>query len=116
MNNYYRLTQVDIDGQTVVFEDKIIQTSCDASTEEFLYTYPNPSFDGIFNVVYYSEIEQHIDLQIMNAQGKQIAIASVASVPCTNTWFLKEELASGVYYIVLSGEGGINIMVKHVVR
>jgi hypothetical protein len=116
LNNYYRLTQVDIDGQTEVFEDKIIQTSCDASTEEFLYTYPNPSFDGIFNMVYYSEIEQHIDLQIMNAQGKQIAIASVASVPGTNTWFLKEELASGVYYIVLSGEGGINIMVKHVVR
>jgi hypothetical protein len=87
-----------------VFEDKIIQTSCDAPTEELLYTYPNPSSDGIFNVVYYTESEQQIDLQIMNAQGKQIAIANATSVPGTNTWFLKEELASGVYYIVLSGE------------
>ena len=72
---------------------------------------PNARKDYHFN-----ESEEHIDLQIMNAQGKQIAIASVTSVPGTNTWYLKEDLASGVYYIVLSGEGGINIMVKHVVR
>ena len=116
VNSYYRLTQVDVDGQTEVFEDKIIQTSCDVSTEELLYTYPNPSFDGIFNLVYYTEREEHIDLQIMNTQGKQIAIASVTSVPGTNTWYLKEELASGVYYIVLSSEGETDIMVKHLVR
>lgn len=116
LNSYYRLTQVDIDGKTEVFEDKIIQTSCDAPTEELLYTYPNPSLDGIFNVVYYTESEEHIDLQIMNAQGKQIAIASVTSVPGMNTWYLKEDLASGVYYLVLSGEGAKDIMVKHVVR
>jgi len=99
-----------------VFEDKIIQTSCDASTEELLYTYPNPSFDGVFNLVYFTEREENIGIQIMNTQGKQIVKASVTSVQGMNTWYLKEELANGVYYIVLSGEGGTNIMVKHVVR
>jgi hypothetical protein len=115
-NSYYRLTQVDIDGQTEVFEDKIIQTSCDVFTEELLYTYPNPSFDGVFNLVYFTEREENIGIQIMNTQGKQIVKASVTSVQGMNTWYLKEELANGVYYIVLSGEGGTNIMVKHVVR
>jgi hypothetical protein len=102
INSYYRLTQVDIDGKTEVFEDKIIQTSCDASAEELLYTYPNPSVGGIFNVVFHTEREEHIDLQIINAQGKQIAKANYNSVEGTNIWYLKEELASGVYYIVLS--------------
>ena len=116
VNSYYRLTQVDIDGKTEVFEDKIIQTSCDGSTEELLYTYPNPSVGGIFNVVFHTEREENIGLQIMNAQGKQIAKANVTSVEGTNTWYLKEELASGVYYIVLSSEGSTDIMVKHIVR
>ena len=100
-----------------MFEDKIIQTSCDdGSTEELLYTYPNPSVGGIFNVVFHTEREENIGLQIMNAQGKQIAKANVTSVEGTNTYYLKEELASGVYYIVLSSEGATDIMVKHVVR
>jgi hypothetical protein len=116
VNSYYRLTQVDIDGKTEVFEDKIIQTSCDGTTEELLYTYPNPSVGGIFNVVFHTEREENIGLQIMNAQGKQIAKANVTSVEGTNTWYLKEELASGVYYIVLSSEGSTDIMVKHIVR
>ena len=66
---YYRLTQVDVDGASKMYD--IFSTSCSSEKELALLAYPNPS-NGQFTVKIENALGGKYDLAITDMQGKAI--------------------------------------------
>jgi hypothetical protein len=66
---YYRLTQVDVDGASKMFD--IVSTNCSSENELTLVAYPNPS-NGQFTVKIENALGGKYDLAITDMQGKII--------------------------------------------
>jgi hypothetical protein len=71
---YYRLTQVDIDGASKMYD--IVSTNCSSESELSLIAYPNPS-NGQFTVKIENALGGKYDLAITDMQGKAIEVQSL---------------------------------------
>lgn len=94
--SYYRLKQVDADGQYLFSEIKAV--SIHKTSNAFLSVYPNPTSDQI---TLKTEIQEELSsLKLFNSLGKEVTtVIKVLDKNQTNMILDLSNLSSGVYYI-----------------
>ena len=107
-NNYYRLTQNDIDGASVVYDNLILNANCQTSSEGYFSVYPNPS-SGSFSIV--SNIidsENAAQIKILDTKGNLIFTKSLTVFKGVNIHSVQLNLKPGIYYLEFESENGIS--------
>lgn len=102
-NNIYRLTQIDLDGNSEVF-DPITVTST-AVTDFAIY--PNPSNGNELRVVMNTTDNTNTSIKLFNANGTVILQKNVGGLASVDVLEGKQ-LSRGLYYIEVSNGGAIN--------
>jgi alpha-tubulin suppressor-like RCC1 family protein len=110
-NAYYRLKQVDYNGQYEY--SKIININSVKNAEE-VQIVPNPN-NGSFNVVVTGASKETYEISVLNALGQPIYSTSGKSESTNITQAVNiQNLASGVYYVrVITGESST---VKQIIK
>lgn len=112
--NYYRLSQVDIDGTIKTYNP--IAISCAESNVGQLSVYPNPS-SGSFQVILKNNpVIGAAKLVLLSGTGSEILNQSIEIGNGINTYMISEELEAGVYYLFLIDKESNRQMVKQVIR
>jgi hypothetical protein len=112
-NTYYRLTQVDINGETNVYDPIFI--SCD-DNGSFIKTYPNPS-DASFQVMVNNKsLVGKASITMLDTRGTTISVKEVMIEEGVNVFYLNENMAPGIYYISITNGLNSTEVVKHSVR
>jgi hypothetical protein len=102
---YYRLTQVDLDGASKMYD--IISTSCSSESELVLIAYPNPS-NGQFSLKIESAKVGKYDLAITDMQGKAIEEQTIDLESGTTVVKLNPiGLQPGVYLLQFMQDGNM---------
>ena len=102
---YYRLTQVDVDGASKVYD--IVSTNCFAEKELTLLAYPNPS-NGQFTVKIENALGGKYALAITDMQGKAIDEQSIDLESGTTVVKLNPlGLQPGVYMLQFMQNGNV---------
>lgn len=95
--NYYRLRQVDFDGQYEYSEMKTVLIS---KQEEQLLVYPNPS-KGSFQVQLPGIFSEESYLELLDSQGRRMSQKNVSPSSPGNIVFAVDGLAPGIYFLRL---------------
>ncbi len=105
-SNFYRLKQIDTDGKFTY--SKTISVESTISPNEFVLfqNYPNP-FNPTTTIKYYVPNKSKISLIVSNVLGEKIStlVNEEKESGYYSTNFNAVNLASGVYYYTLNGEG-----------
>ena len=100
---YYRLRQVDFDGEEEVFGP--ISLQCAQVKELFMDVYPNPS-KGNFALNVFTDVNvENVQITICNANGQTVHQQLANLSNGANTLFFdKGNLTTGIYFIRLDAE------------
>jgi hypothetical protein len=115
-NIYYRLKQVDIDGQFELFD--VVNINCEEEINTNLLTaYPNPSA-GEFFVDFNSEnVEGVGTLAVSDTRGVNVFTKQVKIEKGNNFYTISElNVLEGVYYINLQSDNFKSNVVKQVIK
>lgn len=77
---------------------------------------PNPSFDGRVNIVYNLATSQHLDIIVMDINGKEMKRSHISNALSGTHQMDCSMLASGMYVVRIIGEHGITnkkLMLSH---
>jgi hypothetical protein len=100
---YYRLTQVDVDGATKMYD--VVSTNCSSEKELALIAYPNPS-NGQFTVKIENALGGKYALAITDMQGKAIEEQSLDLETGTTVVKLNPaNILPGVYLLQFMQDG-----------
>ena len=110
-DNYYRLSQVDIDGATVTYD--IINVNCEDLATSYFNIYPNPSNGNIHLILNDKKIIGEAYIRVIDTKGNIILKKPIEVKNGINVYILDEKIASGIYYInILNGDKS-TMIVKH---
>lgn len=101
--SYYRLKQIDFDGQ---FEySEVISVNFKEENEDVGEFYPNPSKSGMVNLNYFTQNDDEITVSVFDMTGKLVVnqIQSIARGG-NNLSFDFSELNTGIYIVKIGGE------------
>lgn len=102
---YYRLTQVDVDGASKMYD--IVSTNCSSEKELALIAYPNPS-NGQFTVKIENAVGGTYALKITDVFGKAIEEQTIDLETGTTLEKMKPEgLQPGVYMLQFIQNGNV---------
>ena len=111
-NAYYRLNQVDFNGDNKLYDPIFID--CEGNTSQ-LITYPNPSKNGFNIVISDSKLVGEATLIIRDAMGKEVLTKSISIAEGMNLFPIASyEIENGVYFITIEGENAQTKMIKHI--
>ena len=115
-NNYYRLTQNDIDGASVVYDNLILNANCQATSEGYFSVYPNPS-SGSFQVLVNNPfLEGSSKLRVIDLNGRIVLSKPLEIKSGMNLFVINELFQSGVYYLkIVNGQAYSNVL-KQIIR
>ena len=109
---YYRLNQVDINGDTRMYDP--IFVDCEGNASQ-LITYPNPSKDGFNIAISDSKLVGESILIIRDAMGKVVLTKSIIIDEGMNLFpIASNEIENGVYFITIENENNNTKTIKHV--
>jgi len=91
---YYRLKQVDFDGQFTY--SHIITKECES--DEHINIYPNPTENNIFIDIKTKYNNKYI-IYLYNTIGELVTIKNIETEEGVNTFALTDKYTNGVYYI-----------------
>ena len=115
-NNYYRLIQNDTDGNSVIYDNVIINVSCQSADKEYFSVFPNPGSGSFQAVINNSEIEGQASLRILDTKGGLVVAKLIEVNSGINMFVINQNLSSGIYYIYID-DGSIKTrVVKYCVR
>ena len=115
-DNYYRLTQNDIDGSSVVYDNLVINASCQSTANGYFSVFPNPSAGSFQVIMNNPEIEGVADLKIVDTKGSVVFVKSIVVNSGINMYVIQQNLAPGIYYINVENGSKTTTIVKHSVR
>ncbi|MDF2451310.1 MAG: putative aggregation factor core protein MAFp3 isoform [Bacteroidota bacterium] len=99
---YYRLKQVDYNGEFTIFRP--VYTDCSATAKEEIVLYPNPSSAELNVTVNGTEISEEAAITIVNGIGQVVYEKSIGVVKGLNNFSLPLDLNPGSYYLFLRSE------------
>ncbi len=115
-DNYYRLTQNDIDGASMVYDNLIVNASCSSEAKEYFSVFPNPG-DGQFNVVINNpEIEGLASLSIFDSKGGLVFRKPIEVNSGINMFVVNQNMSAGLYFISIENESRTTNVVKYCVK
>ena len=115
-NNYYRLIQNDTDGNSVIYDNVIINVSCQSADKAYFSVFPNPGTGSFQAVINNSEIEGQASLRILDTKGGLVVTKPIEVNSGINMFVVNQNLSSGIYYIYID-DGSIKTrVVKYCVR
>ena len=115
-NNYYRLIQNDTDGNSVIYDNVIINVSCQSADKAYFSVFPNPGTGSFQAVINNSEIEGQASLRILDTKGGLAVKKPIEVNSGINMFVVNQPLSSGIYYIYID-DGSIKTrVVKYCVR
>lgn len=105
-DNYYRLTQYDLDGSSVTYDHLVVNASCVSISNELFSIYPNPT-SGSFNIrLDNNQLKGSSLLKIIDPKGVQVHIQPLEVLSGMNLYQIQQNLASGFYYCIIGN--GLN--------
>jgi hypothetical protein len=109
---YYRLNQVDINGDNRMYDP--IFVDCEENASQ-LNTYPNPSKDGFNIAISDSKLVGEASLIIRDAMGKVVLTKTISIAEGMNLFpIAANEIENGVYFITIENEYNNTKTIKHV--
>jgi hypothetical protein len=109
---YYRLNQVDINGDNKLYDPIFVDCEGNASN---LTTYPNPSKDGFNIAISDSKLVGEASLIIRDAMGKVVLTKPISIADGMNLFpIAANEIENGVYFITIENENNNTKTIKHV--
>lgn len=92
--NYYRLKQIDLNGEESISE--IVYAMVGSANKDFkVYAYPNPSTDFIS----INGVEENSEVRILNLQGETVLLSNQSkNIPTTG-------LSAGIYLVQVNSKG-----------
>jgi hypothetical protein len=114
-DKYYRLNQVDIDGENEIFGP--IQANCE-NEKDIFKSFPNPSDKNGFSVVLNTKnLEGNGILSISDSKGNVVYKKQVEVEKGISLWNISEpNLSPGVYFIQISFENSNSDVLKHILN
>jgi hypothetical protein len=112
-NAYYRLTQVDENGEEKVYDPILISCS---DNEEFIKTFPNPSDNSFQILVSYKNLVGKATMEMVDTKGVLVNSKDVIISEGVNMLLINQNLEAGIYYIKITNRVNSSKVVKHVIR
>ena len=107
--NYYRLTQVDMDGRKKVYYVKIVNISTKNGT---INIYPNPVTTNQINIKIPGAVNSRLNVQLINMQGK-IVYAGIAILQGDAAQLrLNNKPSPGLYQLKVGEQKSVKIIVN----
>ena len=111
-DNYYRLTQNDVDGASVTYDNLIINANCQSAATGYFSVFPNPSSD-VFNVlIQNTDKENSGDFKIMDTKGNIVLTKSFILFKGINIQTIQHRLLPGIYYLMIDSLSHPNEVIK----
>jgi hypothetical protein len=115
VNNYYRLTQVDIDGSKEIFN--VINIRCDRRLHSYISAYPNPSTGSFQVILNDKQLVGSGILSVKDTKGTELLNRTIEVKPGINMFSVTDlNLAPGVYYIQFVNGAHVTEVLKEVIR
>jgi hypothetical protein len=115
VNNYYRLTQVDIDGSKEIFN--VINIRCDRRLHSYISAYPNPSTGSFQVILNDKQLVGSGILSVKDTKGTEFLNRTIEVKPGINMFSVTDlNLAPGVYYIQFVNGAHVTEVLKEVIR
>jgi hypothetical protein len=115
-NNYYRLTQNDIDGASVVYDNLILNANCQTTSEGYFSVFPNPS-SGTFQVfVNDALLEGFSALLVVDLNGRIVLSKPLEVKSGMNLFVINESFQSGIYYLKIVNGQAYSSVVRHIIK
>jgi len=112
-NAYYRLTQVDENGDENVYDPILISCS---ENEEFIKTFPNPSDNSFQVLVSDKNLVGKATMEIVDTKGVIVNSKDITILEGINMLIINQNLESGVYYINITSGQNSSKVVKHLIK
>ena len=113
-DNYYRLTQVDIDGTSKTYD--VINVSCSQTTSGYFSIFPNPSSGSFQVILNNSEIIGDARMNVVDTKGNIVLSKSLDVKSGINMYVVNEVLAPGIYYVSVQNGDKVTVVLKHSVK
>jgi hypothetical protein len=113
-DNYYRLTQVDIDGTEKTYD--VINASCTETTSGYFSVFPNPSSGSFQVIMNNSDIVGGAVMNIVDTKGTLVVQKPIEVKTGINMFLVNQELSPGIYYISVKNGNKSTIVLRHSVQ
>ena len=113
-NNYYRLRQVDNDGQEKVYDP--INVSCAEVAPGYFSSFPNPSGTSFQVIVNNKELIGVCTLNMVDATGKVIEQREIEVKDGINMFVINQELTPGIYFLNITNGSKSTSVLRHAIK
>jgi hypothetical protein len=113
-NNYFRLRQVDNDGNEKLYDP--INISCSEVISGYFSSFPNPSGSAFQVILNNKELVGVCRLNIVDASGRVIEQREIEVKDGINMFVINEQLTPGIYFLNIINGTKSTPVIRHAIR